>query len=369
MNVCVIGGGNIGTAIAAIMNQNGHEVYIKTRRPEQWSKTICYTDMESQKSFSAHISKITHDSKILAICDIVLITTPTFTLKNILDEIKPHLKKSTPIGIIPGTGGVEFIAKNMIEEGHIIFGLDRVPCIARVTKYGKNVSGLKKHSVRLCAFPKHKTSQLCDIIQDLFQLHCFPLDNYLTVTFTPSNPILHTTRLYAMYQNAAPTHSWKENVLFYEAWDDLSSQMLIACDTELQAVCKAINKLDLTGVVPLTTHYESHTIQAMTHKISNILSFKGITSPMIQKNGRYVFDLNSRYFTEDFPYGLCIIKGFAEIFSCKTPNIDIILQWYQHISGQMYFTKTGFNGPDLTKTAIPQNFGIHTKEDVYTFYQ
>jgi len=36
---------------------------------------------------------------------------------------------------------------------------------------------------------------------------------------TPSNPILHTARLYALYQQAAPTYCWDHHVPFYEAWD------------------------------------------------------------------------------------------------------------------------------------------------------
>lgn len=44
---------------------------------------------------------------------------------------------------------------------------------------------------------------------------------------TPSNPILHTARLYALYQQAAPTYCWDHHVPFYEAWDLLSSDVLL----------------------------------------------------------------------------------------------------------------------------------------------
>ena len=118
----------------------------------------------------------------------------------------------------------------------------------------------------------------------------------------------------------------------------------------------------------LAEHYESDTTQAMTKKISEIASFKGILSPMIQRDGQFVFDLKSRYFTEDFPYGLCIIKGFAEIFHIITPSIDRVLLWYQKLTGQELFKESNYCGADLIKTAIPQNFGIYSAGDVYQFY-
>lgn len=369
MKVCIIGGGNIGTAMAAIIAERGHEVIIKTGKPERWSKNIIYTDSETGDCFSADLNLITDKAEDAASADVIFITVPSFSLKNVIEEIKPYIKPETAIGIIPGTGGVEFILHPLIKEGFTIFGFDRVPCISRVTEYGKKVSASKKKSVRLAAFNCPDKKVLCNKMFDLLGVECLELENYLTVTFTPSNPILHTTRLYAMYQGAAPSYSWPENIPFYESWDNLSSEMLIKCDNELQGLCKKIDGLDLTGVIPLTIHYESPTVEAMTNKISHIPAFKGISSPMLQQDGKYVLDLNSRYFTEDFPYGLCIIKGFAEIFDYAVPNIDKVLKWYQDISGKVYETETGFDGPDLKNTAVPQLYGIKTPEDVYSLYK
>ena len=90
---------------------------------------------------------------------------------------------------------------------------------------------------------------------------------------------------------------------------------------------------------------------------------------MIKTEKGYIPDFQSRYFTEDFPFGLCIIKGFCYIADVNTPYIDEVLKWYEKISYQEYFTETGFNGKDLENTAVPQMFGIKTKQDVYNFYR
>ena len=83
----------------------------------------------------------------------------------------------------------------------------------------------------------------------------------------------------------------------------------------------------------------------------------------------YIPDKNNRYFTNDFPYGLCIIKGFAEILKVKTPNIDKVLRWYEKFANVEYFVDGNYKGKDLASTGIPQNFGIKTKQDILEFYK
>ena len=82
---------------------------------------------------------------------------------------------------------------------------------------------------------------------------------------------------------------------------------LIACDTEVQQLCKTL-PFNLSYVKSLCVHYESPTAEAMTKKISGITGFKGLTSPTIKVEGGYIPDFNSRYFTADFSYGLVIFN-------------------------------------------------------------
>ena len=43
----------------------------------------------------------------------------------------------------------------------------------------------------------------------------------------------------------------------------------------------------------------------------------------VDKSGELVtLNLNARFFWEDVPYGLCILKDIAELAGVKTPNID-----------------------------------------------
>ena len=52
-----------------------------------------------------------------------------------------------------------------------------------------------------------------------------------------------------------------------------------------------------------------------------------ITSPMIQVPGGWKADFGSRYFTEDFPFGLRWIKELAQKNNIETPVIDKVYDW------------------------------------------
>ena len=47
----------------------------------------------------------------------------------------------------------------------------------------------------------------------------------------------------------------------------------------------------------------------------------------------FQLDVEHRYFTEDIPYGLMLIKSVAKYVGVPTPNIDMVLSWAQKVMG------------------------------------
>ena len=370
MKISFIGAGNIGLSMACYIPLE-HEIVIHSSKPTGWEKEILYIDKVTNEQFTRSIDCVTDQYEIaVKDADVIFITHPAFMLESTIKKIAPYLKKGAKVGVVPGTGGAEFFAHHILEKGAFFFGMDRVPCVARIKEYGASVIASKKTKTRLAAIPQNKTEEIATLVSNLLGMEIEPLANFLVVTFTPSNPIVHTSRLFAMLENYEEGKTtWKENVPFYAEWDDRASEMLIGCDNELQLVCESLEKMDMKGVIPLTEHYEIKTISELTNKIRNIETMKHILSPMIKQNEEYIIDKNSRYFSEDFPYGLCVLKGYAVICDVKTPFMDQILKWYENFDDAEYFVDDAFIGKSLEKAAIPQNFGINNKEQVYAFYQ
>ena len=204
----------------------------------------------------------------------------------------------------------------------------------------------------MSALPKRHAEKCAEIVSGIFDMPCRVIPNFLNLTMTPSNPILHTTRLRTLFEDWHPGVTYDSVPLFYEEWDDASSELLIACDEEVQEICRILPEFQLTDVKSLRVHYESPTVDAMTKKISSIQAFKGLTTPTVEIDGKLIPDLHSRYFTADFSYGLTIIKQIADLAGVKTPNIDATMNWYKAIAiekEEFRYTDFGITDMDAFK--------------------
>ncbi len=335
MKISIIGGGNIGTLIAAEMAYKGHDVVIFSSKPSVWAASLEVYTPADQLVLSTQSFRVTNNlGQAVQHADLIWIAYPASFFSELAQRMAPFARPGQLIGVVPGSGGAEFAFRPLLQQGCILFGLQRVHSIARLKEYGKSVYMLgRKPELYLGCIPNAHTVRIAELVSKLFDMPCFALPNYLSVTLTPSNPILHITRLFSMFRDYAPGKTYSKNILFYEEWTEHSSEMLLACDAELQELCSTI-PLDLHDVKSLKEHYESDTPQKMTCKISGIAVFKGLTSPMVETADGWVPDFTSRYFTSDFSYGLKIIKDICHLFSIPCPNIDAVWDWYAQMDAQ-----------------------------------
>ena len=354
--VAVIGGGNVGTQFAAVSASHGYEVRMLCSRPEAFSDTLEIID-EHGKVTSGSLSLVSSDiPEVVTGADVIIVTYPAFMLEKLGQQLLPFVHEGQVIIMLPGTGGAEFAFHDLIRKGVVLSGVQRVPSVARLEEYGKRVrcEGLRSEMF-LASVPRANTASICEFVAHLFGIRCTPLPNYLCVTLTPSNPILHTTRLRTLFADYKEGVVYGKNPLFYGDWSDDSSRLLLKCDEELQMICRALDKADLTSVKSLKIHYENDTVEGLTAKMRSIESLHNLGSPMVKVEGGFIPDFNSRYFKADFPYGLAIIKSFADVLHLDVPNIDDTLSWYRCLTG------------DQTKLTLEEH-GINSACDIYDFY-
>jgi hypothetical protein len=265
--------------------------------------------------------------------ELILVTVPATAMGAVAETVLMHSGADATIGVVPGNGGSECAFGKCIARGNTFFGIERVPAIARIVREGETVRSTGyRDELHVASLPAKDARGCADLVGGIFGIRTAVIPGYLNLTMTPSNPILHTTRLRTLFGG------WREGVvyesvpLFYEGWDDASSDLLIACDEEVQAICRALPDFDLRYVKSLREHYESPTVEAMTRKIASIPAFKGLATPTVEVEGGLVPDLRSRYFTADFSYGLAIIEQVAEFAGVRTPRIDETMAWYKSIA-------------------------------------
>lgn len=304
MKITVIGGGNIGTLISAEMAYKGHEVTVFTSRPQEWEKELTIRNSDETLWRTGRIASATDDlEEAVRGAELIWITVPAQVFGELARKLEPLVQPGQMVGVAPGAGGAEYAFHKLIENNCVFFGLQRVHSIARLKEYGHAVYMLgRKSELQVGAIPAVQTERIAAMLARDFDLPCQALPNYLCVTMTPSNPILHTSRLETMFADWQEGKTYPRNIPFYEEWTDASSQRLLAMDDELQMLCHRI-PLPLETVRSLRDYYESPTKEAMTKKIRSIAAFKGLLSPMKEESGGWVPDLSSRYFTADFSYG------------------------------------------------------------------
>lgn len=331
MNICICGGGNLGHVITGyIAAKASDEVTLFTRQPERWSRTLRIITPEDKtlEGTVSQLSKLPAD--LIPQADIVLLCLPGYGIRQTLLDIRPYLKPNTPVGSVVSSTGFFFEALDLLPETTPLFGFQRVPFIARVEEYGKSAHLLGYKSSLSVAIENRKSSlnkeDLGASLEKLLDTPVHLLTNYYEASLTNSNPLLHTSRLYSMW------HEWHEGIVyptrsqFYSDWTDEASQLLIDMDNEF---FRLLSVLPVTpGAIPtVLDYYESTDALSLTGKLHSIEAFKGILSPMKKVGNGFVPDFQSRYFTEDFPYGLAIIHRLLHEHRIPCPYIDKVYAW------------------------------------------
>ena len=356
MKITIVGGGNIGTQFAVHCAEKGHEVTMLTSKPEVFCNHLTIVDENGIVTHEGKIYQVTNDPTVgYSFADFIMITLPANMMKRCADEVYRCSRKEAIIGVVPGNGGSECAFHQSIERGNTFFLMERVPAIARLVEKGKCVKSTGyRGELHISSLPSGKAQECCEIIEKIFDIPCIAIPGILNLTMTPSNPILHTTRMRTIFANYRDGIVYDRIPLFYEDWDDESSKLLIVCDEEVQEICRALPGLQ--HVKSLRDHYESQTPEAMTNKLSSILAFKGIGTPSVKVDGGYIPDLHSRYFTADFSFGLSIIQQIGTFAGVKTPNIDATMDWYEKIAVE-------------TESFRYNEYGITSRSEFLGFYQ
>ena len=305
MKIAIIGAGNIGTHFAICFASMGCEVRIYSPRCKEISKHLELVDEKDRLLKTAKIALVSDD---LGIClrgaDMIFITTPAQIADEICARILPFISSASSICFACGGGGVEFAFKPCLEKGAKIYALQRVPSIARLVKYGKRLWASKPRArLFISCLGGAKNDDFLEVLGRVFDCEVIFLKDFLNISLASSNAILHTARLFVIFKGFKEGKFYDTLPLFYENWDDESSELLLALDDELGSICKALSDFDLSGVKSIKEHYESQNIKELSIKIRSIPAFKGLKTPAVfVENKGYKPDFSSRYFVADFAY-------------------------------------------------------------------
>ena len=327
MRIVICGGGGLGhTCTSVLSNVKNVAVDLLTNHPESWSHDI-RVNTPDKGVITGHLERISSQAEeVIPDADLILFCLPAFLVEETILRIKPFLNSRTIVGSIFGSTGFFIYAHKHLPSYTSLFAFQRVPFISRIVKYGLEANLLGYRDKLIVAMENMKDKKR--FIQQLEYYFGEPVvlcDHFYEVTLSNSNPILHTGRLFTMWKdwNGTP---YERCSLFYREWTIDASQLDIEMDKEFFHLLEALH-VKTTYIETLLDHYESTDAESMTAKLRDIPSLSTILSPMKQTEKGWIPDVGSRYFTEDFSFGLRFILETAKENGIEMPYIEMVYQW------------------------------------------
>lgn len=328
--ICICGGGSLGHVIAGWLSAKSKaKVNILTGKPDLWDKSLSVKTPQGVVLSGELAVVSSNPEEVISGAEVILLCYPGFMVASELVRIRPYIRKDAYIGSVFSSTGFFFEAMKILSDSQPLWGFQRVPFISRVAEYGHsaNLLGYKPcYHIAVENVLEEEKKEFVKLIEDWFERPVHLLKNFYEASLTNSNPLLHTSRLYTMFGGANEGRVWPRMIKFYEEWTVEAAEMLIKMDDEFFSLLKVLPVTE--GYLPtILEYYESKDAESLARKLSTIQGFKGIDSPMVQTEEGWVPDFESRYFAEDFPYGLHYIWYLAHEHNIPCPTIDIVYNW------------------------------------------
>eukprot|EP00300_Choanocystis_sp_HF-7_P016942 c19580_g1_i1.p1 GENE.c19580_g1_i1~~c19580_g1_i1.p1 ORF type:complete len:445 (+),score=86.08 c19580_g1_i1:29-1336(+) len=399
INITIIGAGNLGHVMAGqLAARENTKVFFLTRKASQIAApmmnegirvTIKGPTKDTPDTFVTGRVTLVSDkpADVIPQADVVLVTVPSHARPTVLSLIAPHIAKDRPvfIGAFPGIGGFDWIARAVFKQhglsNAIVFSIKDIPFMSSNTTFGKSATNLGRKKLLFLATNRFKESdetKLCAYLMTEMAegIPCVVMDSFMTITLTPANPIMHPAIMYGMF---GPFSQWdgrplKEKPLFYEDVSELSSYFTERADADIQAIKRGVVKAtraDLTAVWPLRVNMKNVYGDVVGDNRTLMLAMRtnrayaSIRTPLApHPEGGFVPDIGHRFFHEDVPYGLVILRDIADMVNVKVPMIDELLMWAQGLMGKQYLVNGELVGRDMYLSGAPSEFGFTDINDL-----
>ncbi|WP_151613830.1 NAD/NADP-dependent octopine/nopaline dehydrogenase family protein [Sinorhizobium alkalisoli] len=361
MKVTICGAGRTGHLNAVLFKQvPGVEVSVLTNSTAlavRWAEgdDVWQAEARNGRILSARPDHVgTDPTQALESADIVVITQPAQARPALLDRIAPHLpqNKCVHVGAIPGFCGFDWLAAKALSgrENAVIWGMKDVPHIAFDLIAGQRVRmGGAKAEIFVALHRRESAASgatLAAILNRLYEAPVTLLRDYLEITLTPGNALMHPAVLYALIGPGAPWENrpFDEPLCWWSDCPQAGAELLEACDAENQAIRRASEArlgIDLSSVKPL----QQELVEAYGNQIADARTmytllrtnraYADIRAPLVANPSGpgLVVDRESRAFHEDIAFGQALLVTMAERLDVAVPAIAKTYQWARDYHG------------------------------------
>ncbi|MGG4392160.1 dehydrogenase [Priestia megaterium] len=318
--VAILGGGNGGHTLAADLSLAGHEVRLfEMGKFSHVMKNVFETKriecLGEILNGIAEIHMVTSDiNQALEGAEIILVAVPAFAHKDYANLLANKVKSDQLVVLLPGTlGSLEFsrIWRNLgVNDDIVLAESDTLPYATRLEGPGK-VRVNVKITVQIGVFPSVHTEWAMTLLNDILDIK--PVRNVLEAGLSSMNPIDHPPG--TILNAGRIERSNGEFYIYEEGMTPSVIRVMEQLDQERLEIGKWFD-LDLMTIGELL-HTSGYGPKGTTWEVLNgsrsLTPIKGPTS------------LNSRYLSEDIPFGLRTFASIADHIGLETPVMDSLI--------------------------------------------
>lgn len=305
MKITVIGAGNSGLAMAAHLSSEGHKVTLWNRSRSTIEKLIKthIVNCDGMIKGEINIDVVTDDmKKAVEDPDLILVTTPASSHKDIAKNIAENINKETLIVLNPGRtfGALEF--KKIYDEHNTTFEQDIAETQTIIYTCRKteedSVSILSfKSDVLISTFDARRNKEIIAKLPKCIQQYFKPAQSLIETSIGNIGMVLHVAPLLL-------NTGWTENTSniykhYYDGITPTIANFIEKIDEERVAISEALGfKVETTKDWLIRTYHVEG--DSLYECIQNNEAYRTIDAPESLKH-RYIF--------EDVPCGLVPIES------------------------------------------------------------
>ena len=351
----ILGGGNTAFATAANLTLKGFDITLyelpgfeHMLEPVQDNSIIHL--LGTEETGPAKIHRITTDIEVaLNASNLILLIVPAYAHKAFALACAPHLTKDHTVVLMPGTLGTLEWATLLREQGGAMPTLaevDTAPYVCRKTAPNTATIWGTVTGLGLGVLPTAKTDDVKDLLEPLFP----GIQTYPTVMasgLAAMNPVVHPA---GVLMNAGRVEYAHGEFYFYEEGVSPSvANVIMAVDAERRAIAKALGYT----LPPANDAFHKAGFGPKGDLWATINGSRMLTQ--LKAPG----SLESRWLTEDIPYGLSAWHDIGQQYGVQAPLMQSLVNM-----GSVVMGFDGWkNGRSLTELGIKDL----NKEQLQTF--
>ena len=334
MTVTILGGGNTAFATAANLALRGLEVTLCEHPSFAWTLEALGARQQIRldgvaAEGVATIHRVTTDFSEGLQNDLLLLIVPSYAHKPFAEACEPFLRDGHVLVILPGNLGTLEFARLLRSSGGkrpavTLAESDTAPYVCRkVTPDSAHIWGVVSR-LGVGVLPVPETDRVSDLLEPIFTKdglasgeHASAVRSYSNVLecgLSAMNPVVHPP---GVLMNAGRIEYSRGEFYFYEEGvTPAVCQAIDALDRERRAIGKAFG-LDL---IPVQEAFQSAGFGPKGDLWATINGSRMLTA--LRAPGA----LNSRWLTEDVPYGLASWCSIGKQFGVPTPLMHSLVE-------------------------------------------